>query len=67
MQKVPMVGINAATCDYVCVRSAKGGANDLKVLDQYVAYDQTQQSQSDVNAEIVYVGYGIEAPDYNLG
>ena len=37
----------------------------LKPLDEYVAYDQTQQAQSDVDAEIVYVGYGIEAPEYN--
>jgi len=38
---------------------------NLKPLDEYVAYDQTQQAQSDVNADIVYVGYGIEAPEYN--
>jgi hypothetical protein len=37
----------------------------LKPLDEYVAYDQTQQEHSDVDAEIVYVGYGIEAPEYN--
>jgi len=65
MQKVPMVGITPQPATTFAFVPAKGGANDLKVLDQYVAYDQTQQSQSDVNAEIVYVGYGIEAPDYN--
>src|SRR5208283_1827696 len=27
--------------------------------------DQTQQPQTDVDADIVYVGYGIEAPEYN--
>ncbi len=37
----------------------------LKALDEYVAFDQTQQPQSDVDSEIVYVGYGIEAPEYN--
>jgi Zn-dependent M28 family amino/carboxypeptidase len=37
----------------------------LKVLDDYVSYDQTQQPQSDVDAPIVYVGYGIHAPEYN--
>jgi len=65
MQKVPMVGITPQPATTFVFVPAKGGANDLKVLDQYVAYDQTQQSQSDVNAEIVYVGYGIEAPEYN--
>jgi Zn-dependent M28 family amino/carboxypeptidase len=37
----------------------------LKPLDEYVAYDQTQQPESTVDAEIVYVGYGIEAPEFN--
>src|SRR5262249_17596603 len=43
---------------------ANGRTMDLKALDQYVAFDQTQQPQSDVNADIVFVGYGIEAPEY---
>src|SRR5437588_12195176 len=43
----------------------QGPAMHLKALDDYVAYDQTQQEHSDVDAEIVYVGYGIEAPEYN--
>src|SRR5580765_1168268 len=62
MQKVPLVGITPQPATTFAFVPAKGGANDLKPLDQYVAYDQTQQPQSDVNAEIVYVGYGIEAP-----
>ena len=65
MQKVPMVGITPQPATTFASVPAKGGTNDLKPLDQYVAYDQTQQPQSDVNAEIVYVGYGIEAPEYN--
>jgi len=64
MQKVPMVGITPQAATTLALVAAKGGA-DLKPLDQYVAYDQTQQPQSDVNAEIVYVGYGIEAPEYD--
>jgi Zn-dependent M28 family amino/carboxypeptidase len=65
MQKVPMVGITPQPATTFALVPAKGGTNDLKPLDQYVAYDQTQQPQSDINAEIVYVGYGIEAPEYN--
>lgn len=65
MQKVPMVGITPQSATTFALVPAKGGADDLKPLDQYVAYDQTQQAQSEVNAEIVYVGYGIEAPEYN--
>ena len=42
-----------------------GPATELKYLDEYVAFDETQQPQSDVDAEIIYVGYGIEAPEYH--
>jgi len=63
LQKVPMVGIAPAPETAFSLVSSNGTV-DLKPLDQYVAYDQTQQPQSDVDAEIVYVGYGIEAPEY---
>ena len=64
MQKVPMVGITPAPETTFSLMSSTGVASDLKPLEQYVAYDQTQQPRSDVDAEIVYVGYGIEAPEY---
>src|SRR5882724_2665380 len=63
-QKVPMVGITTAPETTFELRPAKGEALQLKPLDQYVAYDQTQRNSSDIDAEIVYVGYGIEAPEY---
>jgi len=64
LQKVPMVGIAPATETTFTLVSSKDAVTDLKPLEQYVAYDQTQQPQSDVDADIVYVGYGIEAPEY---
>ncbi len=63
-QKVPMVGITPGPETTFELRPAKGEALQLKPLDQYVAYDQTQRNSSDIDAEIVYVGYGIEAPEY---
>jgi Zn-dependent M28 family amino/carboxypeptidase len=65
LQKVPMVGITPGADTRFTVVPAKGKASDLKPLDDYVAYDQTQQPESNIDAEIVYVGYGIEAPEYN--
>jgi Zn-dependent M28 family amino/carboxypeptidase len=65
MQKVPLVGITTLPETRFSLVPKKGKAIDLKPLDEYVAYDQTQQAESDVDAEIVYVGYGIEAPEYN--
>jgi Zn-dependent M28 family amino/carboxypeptidase len=64
MQKVPMVGITPQPETTFSLVSGRGDAKSLTPLDDYVAYDQTQQPQSDVDAEIVYVGYGIEAPEY---
>jgi Zn-dependent M28 family amino/carboxypeptidase len=64
LQRVPMVGITPDAATTFSLVPANGAAMDLKVLDQYVAYDQTQQPRSDVDAGIVYVGYGIEAPEY---
>ena len=64
MQKVPMVGITLAPGTTFSLVPAKGRARELKLLSEYVAHDETQQPDSTVNAEIVYVGYGIEAPEY---
>jgi len=63
LQKVPMVGVtpgDATTFSLV----TNSHTTDLKPLDQYVAYDETQKPQSEVDAPIVFVGYGIEAPEY---
>ena len=65
LQKVPLVGITTLPVTRFSLVPKQGSAINLKPLDDYVAYDQTQQTQSDVNADIVFVGYGIEAPEYN--
>ena len=65
MQKIPMVGITPQPETKLSLVRWDGSVIDLKPLDEYVAYDQTQQPQSDVDADIVFVGYGIEAPEYD--
>ena len=65
MQKVPLVGITTLPQSQFVLLPKQGPSMDLKPLDEYVTYDQTQQAQSEVDADIVYVGYGIEAPEYN--
>jgi len=65
LQKVPLVGITTLADTQFVLLPKQGAAMTLKPLDEYVAYDQTQQALSDVDADIVYVGYGIEAPEYN--
>jgi len=65
MQKVPLVGITTLPDTTFALVPKRGETMNLKPLDEYVAYDETQQPQSDLDTEIVYVGYGIEAPEYN--
>lgn len=64
MQKVPMVGVTTLPESTFSLVPQRGGARNLKFLDEYVGIDQTQQPKSSVDADIVYVGYGIEAPEY---
>jgi Zn-dependent M28 family amino/carboxypeptidase len=64
LQRVPLVGITPAEGTTFTLVPNRGPSLDLKPLDEYVAYDQTQRTESDVNAQIVYVGYGIDAPEY---
>jgi Zn-dependent M28 family amino/carboxypeptidase len=63
-QKVPMVGITPAPETTFELVPTKGESMSLKPLDEYVAYDHTQRASDDIDAGIVYVGYGIEAPEY---
>lgn len=37
----------------------------LKYADEYVANDLTHSEKSEIDAPIVWVGYGIDAPEYN--
>jgi Zn-dependent M28 family amino/carboxypeptidase len=64
LQKVPMVGVTPDPASTFSLVGESGPAKDLKPLTEYVAYNETQQPESDVDAGIVYVGYGIEAPEY---
>ena len=63
-QKVPMVGITPSPETTFEIVPGKGEPIRLRPLEDYVAYDQTQRTSDEVDAPIVYVGYGIEAPEY---
>ena len=64
MQKVPMVGVTTLPQTTFSLVPASGAPMDLKFGDDYVASNETHQPSVDVDAGIVYVGYGIEAPEY---
>jgi Zn-dependent M28 family amino/carboxypeptidase len=65
MQKVPLVGVTTLPDESSFVlEPAKGSAMKLAFRDEYVAYNETLAPRADIDADIVFVGYGIEAPEY---
>jgi Zn-dependent M28 family amino/carboxypeptidase len=65
MQKVPLVGVTTIAGTTFSLVPAKGATRNLQFLTDYVGYNENQQPVSDMDAEIVFVGYGIEAPQYS--
>lgn len=65
IQEVPMANILATAAPSMQVKSAKGTFN-LKAFDDYIIWtDKTDSSISLNNAELVFAGYGVVAPEYN--
>ncbi|HMJ47201.1 MAG TPA: hypothetical protein VK498_07710, partial [Ferruginibacter sp.] len=65
LQDVPMVRIRTAAAPIMKVHSPKGDFN-LKGPDDYVVWtDKTDSLLSLDNAEVVFAGYGVVAPEYN--
>ncbi len=62
-QKVPMVGITTEPTSTIAL-GLPGKTMDLKLGDDVVAMDESQDQSSDVNADMVFIGYGIDAPEY---
>ena len=65
MQKVPMVGVTALPETTFTLLPNKGQPMPLRLAEDFVVSNETQQPKSDIDAPIVYVGYGITAPEYN--
>jgi Zn-dependent M28 family amino/carboxypeptidase len=64
LQKVDFVGVKTLPGTRASLQPAHGAAMDLKLADDYVVGNQTQTDSADIDAPIVFVGYGIEAPEY---
>jgi len=65
LQKVDFTGVLTQPSTTLSVVPAKGSPLDLKLGEDYVTSNQTQTDSVDVDAPIVFVGYGIEAPEYH--
>ena len=64
LQKVDFTGVQTLPATSVSLAPAQGAPMDLKLGEDYVTSNQTQTDSVDIDAPIVFVGYGIEAPEY---
>jgi TonB family protein len=64
-QNVPMVGVKTLPGTSFQLAPASGDVVTLKDLDEFVTNNESQTETADIDAPIVFVGYGIKAPEYN--
>lgn len=62
-QKVPLVGV-ATQPDATLSLTVKGQKVPFKWLEEFVGANQRQTSEANIDAELVYVGHGITAPEF---
>jgi Zn-dependent M28 family amino/carboxypeptidase len=65
LQKVPMMGVVTLPASTYSLLPAKGAAMELRSKEDIVAMDETGQASSTVDAPIVWIGFGIDAPEFN--
>ncbi|HEX7254001.1 MAG TPA: M20/M25/M40 family metallo-hydrolase, partial [Thermoanaerobaculia bacterium] len=64
VQRVPLVGITPKVPDTITVHSA-AQSETFRYRDDFMAFSGVQKDRAEVSdAEIVFVGYGIVAPEY---
>ncbi|HWJ35642.1 MAG TPA: M28 family peptidase [Steroidobacteraceae bacterium] len=64
LQKVDFTGVLTQPGTSLSLQPSHGAARDLKLGEDYVTNNQTQTDSIDIDASIVFVGYGIVAPEY---
>jgi Zn-dependent M28 family amino/carboxypeptidase len=64
-QDVPMVGVKTLAETTFKLAPANGEAITLRNLNDFVTNNESQTDTADIDAPIVFVGYGIKAPEYN--
>jgi Zn-dependent M28 family amino/carboxypeptidase len=64
LQRVDFVGVKTLPGTSASLQPTHGSGIDLRLAEDYVTGNQTQTESVDVDAPIVFVGYGIEAPEY---
>ena len=63
LQDVPLVGVETQPQSQLVI-TAGDRRFEARWLDDYVAGSETQKEQEEIDAPLVFVGYGIVAPEY---
>lgn len=63
-QKVPLIGLTTRPESKLTVIPEKGKPLALRYLDDFVANALTLKKEETINAPIVFVGYGVSAPEF---
>ncbi|MFN0120391.1 MAG: M28 family peptidase [Blastocatellia bacterium] len=63
-QNVPMLGVRADAANKLSIKSGDKTA-ELKFGDDFVGSTEFESAETPVNADIVFVGYGVNAPENN--
>ncbi|HKW62251.1 MAG TPA: TonB family protein [Candidatus Acidoferrum sp.] len=65
LQSVPMVSMKTLPDTTFTLIPANGSPMTLRNLDDFVTSNESQKESSGIDAPIVFVGYGITAPEYH--
>jgi len=63
-QRVPMIGVETQS-NATITAQAPGGAVDFHWLKDFVGINQAQTTDDQFDADVVFVGHGINAPEFN--
>ena len=64
LQLVQMIGSRPDPTNKLTVKTG-AGATDYKFADEFVAGSDLEQTEVTINGDIVFVGYGVHAPEAN--
>ncbi len=65
VQEVPMVGITADPSSELVFSKAGSPAQRLKFGDDFVAWTKRLEPTVHVDSDLIFVGYGVQAPEYH--
>jgi Zn-dependent M28 family amino/carboxypeptidase len=65
LQNVDFVGVKTLPATTAALEPRSGEPVKLKLVEDFVANNQTQTDSVDIDAPVVFVGYGIDAPEYH--